>query len=63
MRKDSITLKTAAALLFAVSAAQAQEFDALPLEGAPLARPGPYEVVREAALGSPGLIVFRPAEV
>jgi len=63
MRKDSITLKTAAALLFAVSAAQAQEFDALPLEGAPLARPGPYEVVRGAAFGSPGLIVFRPADL
>jgi dienelactone hydrolase len=33
---------------------------ALPLEGAPLAEPGPYKVTSEAAFGSPGLIVFRP---
>jgi hypothetical protein len=33
---------------------------ALPLEGAPLAEPGPYMVTSEAAFGSPGLIVFRP---
>jgi dienelactone hydrolase len=33
---------------------------ALPLEGAPLAEPGPYKVTSEAANGSPGLIVFRP---
>ncbi len=32
----------------------------LPLEGAPLAEPGPYKVVSEAAFGTPGLIVFRP---
>jgi hypothetical protein len=33
----------------------------LPLEGAPLAVPGPYKVTSEGAFGSPGLIVFRPA--
>ena len=33
---------------------------ALPLEGAPLAEPGPYKVTSEGAFGSPGLIVFRP---
>jgi hypothetical protein len=33
----------------------------LPVEGAPLAVPGPYEVTSEGALGSPGLRVFRPA--
>jgi hypothetical protein len=33
---------------------------ALPLEGAPLAEPGPYAVTSEAAFGSPGLMVFRP---
>jgi dienelactone hydrolase len=33
----------------------------LPREGAPLAVPGPYEVVKEAAFGSPGHAVFRPA--
>jgi hypothetical protein len=58
-----ITLRTAAALLFAMSTAPAQEFDALPLEGAPLAHPGPYEVVREPAFGSPGHIAFRPASL
>ena len=34
---------------------------ALPVEGAPLAEPGPYEVTSEAAFGSPGHVVFRPA--
>jgi len=32
----------------------------LPLEGAPLAVPGPYKVTSEAAFGSPGLHVYRP---
>ena len=36
---------------------------ALPLEGAPLAEPGPYEIKSEAAFGSPGLLVFRPANL
>lgn len=35
----------------------------LPLEGAPLAIPGPYKVTSEAAFGSPGLIVFHPADL
>src|SRR6202166_3176216 len=34
---------------------------ALPLEGAPKAEPGPYEVVSEPAFGVPGLQVYRPA--
>jgi dienelactone hydrolase len=34
---------------------------ALPLEGAPLAEPGPYQVTSEGAFGSPGHRVFRPA--
>src|SRR5450755_3994374 len=34
---------------------------ALPLEGAPLAEPGPYKVASEGAFGSPGHLVFRPA--
>ena len=34
---------------------------ALPLEGAPLAEPGPYKVTSEPAFGSPGYHVFRPA--
>jgi dienelactone hydrolase len=33
---------------------------ALPLEGAPLAEPGPYKVTSGAAFGSPGYLVFRP---
>lgn len=35
----------------------------LPLEGAPLAVPGPYEVASEPAFGSPGLVVFHPADL
>jgi hypothetical protein len=35
----------------------------LPLEGAPLAIPGPYEVVSEPAFGSPGFLVFRPQDL
>jgi hypothetical protein len=34
---------------------------ALPLEGAPKAEPGPYQVTSEPAFGSPGLHVYRPA--
>jgi hypothetical protein len=34
---------------------------ALPLEGAPLAEPGPYKVTSEKAFGSTGLLVFHPA--
>ena len=33
---------------------------ALPLEGAPLAEPGPYKVTSESAFGTPGYLVFRP---
>lgn len=33
---------------------------ALPVEGAPLAEPGPYAVTSEGAFGAPGYIVFRP---
>lgn len=36
---------------------------ALPVEGAPLAEPGPYEVVSEPAFGSPGHVLFRPARL
>src|SRR6266853_5416773 len=34
---------------------------ALPVEGAPVAQPGPYKVASEGAFGSPGHLVFRPA--
>ena len=36
---------------------------ALPVEGAPLAVPGPYKVMSEPAFGSPGHVVFRPASL
>lgn len=36
---------------------------ALPVEGAPLAVPGPYEVESGLAFGSPGHVVFRPANL
>jgi hypothetical protein len=35
----------------------------LPLEGAPLAEPGPYAVTSEPAFGAPGLMVFRPTNL
>src|SRR5579871_5300075 len=36
---------------------------ALPLEGAPKAEPGPYQVTSEPAFGSPGLHIYRPASL
>jgi hypothetical protein len=36
---------------------------ALPVEGAPLAVAGPYKVTSEPAFGSPGHVVFRPADL
>jgi len=35
----------------------------LPLEGAPKAEPGPYEVFSERAFGSPGHVLFRPVDL
>ena len=35
----------------------------LPLEGAPPAEPGPYKVISEGAFGSPGHVLFRPADL
>lgn len=35
----------------------------LPLEGAPLAEPGPYEVISEGAFASPRHVLFRPADL
>src|SRR5579863_2040286 len=58
----------AAALLTAAGACLAQPpgitpemiARSLPLEGAPLAEPGPYQVTSEAAFGSPDHHVYRP---
>jgi hypothetical protein len=35
----------------------------LPLEGAPLAEPGPYQVTSGPAFGKPGLMVFHPSNL
>ena len=35
----------------------------LPLEGAPPAEPGSYEVTSEVAFGSPGHVLFRPVDL
>src|SRR5690606_21051090 len=35
----------------------------LPLEGAPLAIPGPYDVTSEPAFGLPSHVVYRPADL
>ena len=71
MRKTSIALGTTVVLaLAAVSAAQRPAgitaemiATALPVEGAPLAVPGPYKVESGPAFGSPGHVVFRPADL
>ena len=63
-----IMMAAAAALLISASLTLAQPpgitpemiSRSLPLEGAPLAVPGPYKVTSEAAFGSPGLHVYRP---
>jgi len=70
MSKTSIASAAAALLAFsAVCCAQPPGITpemiarALPLEGAPLAVPGPYEVTSGAAFGSPGLMVFHPTKL
>ena len=71
MRDTSIVLGTTIALaLTAVSHAQRPAgitaemiATALPLEGAPLAVPGPYKVESGPAFGSPGHVVYRPADL
>jgi hypothetical protein len=55
-------LLTSASLCLAQPAGVTREMieRALPLEGAPLAEPGPYQVTSERAFESPGHLVFRP---
>lgn len=68
MRKLSIT---GLAILLLCSIANAQPpgitmemiTRTLPLEGAPLAEPGPYDVVSEGAFGAERYITFRPTEL
>src|SRR6185436_8830280 len=71
MRSASILVGTTLALaLAAVAHAQRPAgitpemiATALPLEGAPLAVPGPYKVESGPAFGSPGHVVYRPADL
>ncbi|MBV8843727.1 MAG: hypothetical protein JO307_13035 [Bryobacterales bacterium] len=69
MNKTIVTV--AAVLLIATGACLAQPPGitremiqrSLPLEGAPLAVPGPYKITSEAAFGAPGFHVYRPEEL
>ena len=75
MQKTSFALGLMFALAFAVVIDAQQRgggrggFDAaaiataLPLEGAPLAVPGPYKVQAGAAFNSPGHVVYHPADL
>ena len=70
MQKTSLVLGTMFALaLTVVSHAQRgnitaeQIATALPVEGAPLAVPGPYKVESGPAFESPGHVVYRPADL
>jgi hypothetical protein len=71
MRTASFVLATAAVLAVPAST-HAQRpagitpemiATALPVEGAPLAVPGPYKVESGPAFGSPGHVVYRPADL
>jgi dienelactone hydrolase len=71
VQKSSLVLGSAVVLTFAVvthaqrGGAITPEMiaTALPVEGAPLAVPGPYKVESGPAFGSPGHVVFRPADL
>src|SRR5690348_11745530 len=58
-----VMLFTSAAVCFAQPPGITREMiqRALPLEGAPKAEPGQYQVTSEAAFDAPGLHVYRPA--
>lgn len=56
-RRSSVSVSFAVLGLIA-SSVHAQGFTGLPVEGAPLAEPGPYDVISEPATGSTGLLVF-----
>src|SRR6202158_1725289 len=69
LRRMKSAFTTAFVLTACVSSAQAPGPRAdlvrttLPLEGAPKAISGPYKVMSEPALGSPGHVVFRPEDL
>ena len=70
MQKTSLVLGMTFSLALAVvshaqrgGATREMIATALPLEGAPLAVPGPYKVESGPAFGSPGHVVYRPADL
>lgn len=68
MRKTSLIVAALLALTPAIHAQRAaitpeMIATALPLEGAPRAVPGPYKVESVPAFGSPGHVVYRPADL
>jgi hypothetical protein len=70
MSKTTIACSTAALVALAASSfAQPPGITremintTLPVEGAPLAEPGPYQVTSGPAFGKPGLMVFHPANL
>jgi hypothetical protein len=70
MQKTSLALGMTLSLAFAVvshaqrgGATPDMIRTALPVEGAPLAMPGPYKVESGPAFGSPGHVVYRPADL
>jgi dienelactone hydrolase len=71
MSKASLAVGTVAVLAFAASTYAQRPAGitpemiatALPVEGAPLAVPGPYKVESRPAFGSAGHVVFRPADL
>jgi hypothetical protein len=69
MRTAIISLATALCALCGAAAAQPPGVTpemintTLPLEGAPLAVPGPYQTMSEPTFGKPGLVLFRPSNL
>jgi hypothetical protein len=72
MLKPTVLTAGALVLLATADSGRAQPFanvtpdmirTALPVEGAPLAEKGAYEVTSEPAFGSPGHVVVRPAQL
>jgi uncharacterized low-complexity protein len=73
MRKTAILSAAAGAALLAISGIASAQLPqgitpdmirtALPVEGAPLAEKGPYEVASEGAFGSPGHVIVYPSKL
>ncbi len=63
MPKYSIACGILALLVLDQGDIRAQGVTGLPLEGAPVAEPGPYDVISEPATGSTGLLIFHPGNL